>query len=110
MPFAMLCGRGDPSLVKACDGPTVKEEDAALLGGQVLDQQPHEERDRVPAARDQPTVDRVGGRGGVDMHRLRIVLPGEGDDIVLADGDGANRDDLAWMEVLEITDRWPHVR
>ena len=39
MPFAMLCGRGDPSLVKACDGPTVKEEDAALLGGQVLDQE-----------------------------------------------------------------------
>ncbi len=39
MPFAMLCGRGDPSLVKACDGPTAKEEDAALLGGQVLDQQ-----------------------------------------------------------------------
>ena len=39
MPFAMLCGRGDPSLVQACDGPTVKEEDAALLGGQVLDQE-----------------------------------------------------------------------
>src|SRR3954452_22947180 len=39
MPFAMLCGRGDPSLVGACDGPTVKEEDAALLGGQVLDQE-----------------------------------------------------------------------
>jgi arginase len=39
MPFAMLCGRGDPSLVKAVDGPTVKEEDAALLGGQVLDQE-----------------------------------------------------------------------
>jgi arginase len=39
MPFAMLCGRGDPSLVKACEGPTVKEEDAALLGGQVLDQE-----------------------------------------------------------------------
>ena len=39
MPFAMLCGRGDRSLVAACDGPTVKEEDAALLGGQVLDQE-----------------------------------------------------------------------
>jgi arginase family enzyme len=25
--------------VKACEGPTVKEEDAALLGGQVLDQE-----------------------------------------------------------------------
>jgi arginase len=39
MPFAMLCGRGDPNLVAACSGPTVLEEDAALLGGQVLDEQ-----------------------------------------------------------------------
>jgi arginase len=39
MPFAMLCGRGDPGLVAACAGPTVREEDAALLGGQFLDEQ-----------------------------------------------------------------------
>ena len=39
MPFAMLLGRGDADLVEACDGPTVLEEDAALLGGQVLDEQ-----------------------------------------------------------------------
>jgi arginase family enzyme/SAM-dependent methyltransferase len=39
MPFAMLCGRGDDGLVEACAGPTVREEDAALLGGQVLDQE-----------------------------------------------------------------------
>jgi len=39
MPFAMLCGRGDPGLVAACEGPTVREEDAALLGAQVLDEQ-----------------------------------------------------------------------
>jgi len=39
MPFAMLCGRGNPGLVAACDGPTVREEDAALLGAQVLDEQ-----------------------------------------------------------------------
>jgi arginase len=38
MPFAMLCGRGDPDLVAACDGPTVAPADAALLGGQVLDE------------------------------------------------------------------------
>ncbi len=38
MPFAMICGRGDADLVDACDGPTVHEEDAALLGGQVLDE------------------------------------------------------------------------
>jgi arginase len=39
MPFAMLCGRGDPDLVAACDGPSVDERHAALLGGQVLDEQ-----------------------------------------------------------------------
>ena len=38
MPFAMLCGRGDPDLVAACFAPSVKEEDAALIGGQVLDE------------------------------------------------------------------------
>jgi arginase len=38
MPFAMLCGRGDPDLVAACFGPSVNEEDAALIGGQVLDE------------------------------------------------------------------------
>ena len=38
MPFAMLCGRGDPDLVAAADGPSVDEADAALLGGQVLDE------------------------------------------------------------------------
>lgn len=39
MPFAMLCSHGDPGLVAACDGPTVREEDAALIGAQVLDEQ-----------------------------------------------------------------------
>jgi arginase len=38
MPFAMACGRGDADLVAAVDGPTVREEDCALLGGQVLDE------------------------------------------------------------------------
>lgn len=38
MPFAMLLGRGRADLVAACDGPTVAMEDAALIGGQVLDE------------------------------------------------------------------------
>jgi arginase len=38
MPFAMLCGRGEPDLVAACEGPSVEERHAALLGGQVLDE------------------------------------------------------------------------
>jgi arginase len=39
MPFAMLLGHGDADLVAACDGPTADAGDAALLGGQVLDEQ-----------------------------------------------------------------------
>ena len=38
MPFAMACGRGDRGLVDAVDGPTVREVDAGLFGGQVLDE------------------------------------------------------------------------
>jgi arginase len=38
MPFAMLLGHGDEDLVAACDGPTADAGDAALLGGQVLDE------------------------------------------------------------------------
>ena len=38
MPFAMACGRGDPGLVEAVDGPTVREADSGLFGGQVLDE------------------------------------------------------------------------
>jgi arginase family enzyme len=46
MPFAMLTGRGDEDLVAAAAGPTVADEDAALFGGQVLD----EEESRALAA------------------------------------------------------------
>jgi arginase len=38
MPFAMIVGRGEADLLAACDAPTAREEDAALLGGQVLDE------------------------------------------------------------------------
>ncbi len=37
MPFAMLCGRGPADLLAACEAPSVREADAALIGGQVLD-------------------------------------------------------------------------
>jgi arginase len=38
MPFAMACGRGDTDLVRACEAPSVRELDAGLFGGQVLDE------------------------------------------------------------------------
>lgn len=46
MPFAMILGRGDADLVAAADGPTADASAAALLGGQVLD----EEESRMLAA------------------------------------------------------------
>ncbi len=39
MPFAMMVGIGDPDLLAAAAAPTALEEDSALLGGQVLDEQ-----------------------------------------------------------------------
>ena len=38
MPFALTCGRGDEKLVAAAEGPSVREIDAGLFGGQVLDE------------------------------------------------------------------------
>jgi len=38
MPFAMIVGHGDEDLLVACDAPTADPGDAALLGGQVLDE------------------------------------------------------------------------
>jgi arginase len=38
MPFAMACGLGDERLVAAAEGPSVRTLDAALFGGQVLDE------------------------------------------------------------------------
>ena len=38
MPFAMACGRGDADLIRACEAPSVRELDAGLFGGQVLDE------------------------------------------------------------------------
>ena len=38
MPFAMIVGRGEADLLAASSSPTIAEEDAALLGGQVLDE------------------------------------------------------------------------
>jgi arginase len=39
MPFAMACGRGEADLLAACAAPSVEMRRAALLGGQVLDEQ-----------------------------------------------------------------------
>ena len=68
MPFAMLCGRGDPDLVAAADGPTVMEQDAALFGGQVLDEA---ESRSFAASRDRPLRGRDAGHRAPDEPRSR---------------------------------------
>jgi arginase len=67
MPFAMICGRGDDDLVTAAAGPSVDDEDAALLGGQVLD----EAESRVLAASriahfGAGMLSTIGGRAALD--------------------------------------------
>ena len=50
MPFAMILGRGEPDLVAAAEGPTVRMDHAALLGGQVLDEQESRDLAASPVA------------------------------------------------------------
>ena len=50
MPFAMACGRGDGDLLAACDAPSVEMRRAALLGGQVLDEQESRDLAASPVA------------------------------------------------------------
>jgi hypothetical protein len=56
----------------------------------------------VPAAGDQPTVDAETRGIRIDVEGLRIVLPGEGDDLILREGRTADIQDIALVEVLEV--------
>ena len=67
MPFAMLCGRGDADLIAAGDGRSVDERDAALIGGQVLD----ETESRMLAA--SPVAQFGAGMIGTDAGRAALA-------------------------------------
>jgi arginase len=67
MPFAMLCGRGPDDLVAAGDGASVAETDAALVGGQVLD----ETESRMLAA--SPVAHFGAGMVGTDAGRAALA-------------------------------------
>src|SRR5439155_19790562 len=82
---------------------------AAGLRDQVAYQQAHEERARVPAAGDQPAVDREARRIGIEVHRLRVVLLRKSDDVRLADLNATELDDLADAEILEIARQWRNI-
>ena len=67
MPFAMLCGRGESDLVAAGGGQSIDEGDAALVGGQVLD----ETESRMLAA--SPVAQFGAGMIGTDAGRAALA-------------------------------------
>ena len=69
---------------------------------QAVREQAHERAHGMPAARDQPAIDRSGGRLLVEVERLRIPVPGEGDDLVPTERAPAQMMDLAGGEIVEV--------
>src|SRR5712691_2869496 len=74
--------------------------------GDAVDEALHDETERdaggLPAAGDEPSVDRAGGGRLVHVEKLGVVLPGEGDDLVARERVRAEPVRLARREVLEI--------
>src|SRR5262249_19202483 len=68
----------------------------------VLREKPHRQRTRMPAAGDETTELGQLGPDGVDVKRLRIETPGEGNDLILLDRDAATAMDVACDVVLEV--------
>src|SRR5256885_2077803 len=74
---------------------------------QALDGEPERDADRLPAARDQASVDRGRGSGLVHVEGLRVVLLPEGDDLVAREGVRAELERVARLEILEIEGHGP---
>ena len=72
---------------------------------QPIVEHPHEEPGRMPAARDQTSIDRPFGRLFIDVKRLRIELPREGNDLVGADAPPAQVEAFTDFEVFEVPHR-----
>jgi len=71
-------------------------------------EQSHEERGGVPAAGDQPAVDRLFGRFNAGMERLRVEPARELEDLLLADDLLAQLEHLTFAEVLQIAGHARH--
>src|SRR5438552_1496832 len=82
--------------------PTRRSSD---LVQQTVEEDPHEQRARVPSAHEQATVDRALRSLLVDMERLRIELSGEGEDAFLRDRPGPELDHVPRREILEVAHR-----
>jgi arginase len=103
MPFAMLCGRGEPDLVAACDGPSVEERHAALLGGQVLDEPESRAISASPIAHFGAGM--LGTPGG--LAALGAWAAAVGDEVdglyVAIDHDALDADEVAWSVTMPET-------
>lgn len=69
----------------------------------VLREKPHRQRTRMPTAGDETSERGQLGPVGVDVKRLRIEAPREGNDIILLDRDAAAAMNVAFDVVLEVT-------
>src|SRR3954447_6673363 len=67
-----------------------------------FDEEPHGQRSDLPTAGDDPAERPIPGRVRVDMDRLRIVCPGVGDQLVLADHDRSALPDFPFAKILEV--------
>ena len=95
MPFAMACGRGDQRLVAAAEGPSVRTLDAALFGGQVLDE----------------TESRMLAGSGVAQFGAGMLADPAGEAAVAAWASTVSRRIDAWyiafdMDALDASGRW----
>jgi arginase len=96
MPFAMLCGRGDPDLVAACAGPSVQERHAALVGGQVLDETESRMLAESPIAQfGAGMLGTPAGRAALDAWARTIGTEVDGLYIAI-DHDVLDADEAAW--------------
>jgi arginase len=95
MPFAMACGRGDPKLVAASEAPSVRELDAGLFGGQVLDE----------------TESRMLAESGVAQFGSGMLADAAGQAAVAAWSSAVARRIDAWyiavdLDALDASGRW----
>jgi len=100
MPFAMLCGRGEADLVAACEGPSVEERHAALLGGQMLDEP--ESRVISASAVAHFGAGMLGTAGGLAaLGAWAAAVDHEVDGIYIAiDHDVLDADEVAWSVTM----------
>jgi len=103
MPFAMLCGRGAPDLVAACDGPSVDERHAALLGGQVLDEPESRVISAAPLAHfGAGMLATLGGLAALGAWAAAVA--GEVDGLYVAvDHDVLDAEEVAWSVTMPET-------